>query len=552
MDGSAVGVVDLLIDDPHADVFGLVGKLFDDTYQVTRVVGAGSVGVVYEAMHTKLRARRALKILRVEGVRDPERMLERFWREARASASLRNAGAVEVYDARLARESRRPYFAMDLLDGISLHTQWSLSPGKRMPVAEALGCARQIAECMTVAHAAGIVHRDLKPENIFLARDHSVKVLDFGCALIAQEPRLTAPGMMIGLPLYQPPEQLDFVRARTPDPRMDVYALGVTLYHVLSGQYVYPLHRDPLVVARYVHEGPPRDIATVAPDLPPAVHSLVRRAIARNPEERMSSMDAVAAEISRLLKSGDVPLHVYPHSATVARTRPATEKPTIVERSTKRDASTQLGATDGDGIADNIISLVPSLTNKTADARPRRNGGEPAPVARRGSPAPASAPRQVRPAPVQPVVAATPRQQSRTPPTKRRDAGHRYASALWFVAGACAIFAAAVAIVWFTRLHRASATIVRAPVIVAPPGEPSAPSATQAPSPVAVEKESSLNPAVPTAPATGTTTIAPGPSRRLNRGHSKQASEPKSEDSATVAGPQLDENLNGLANPFSK
>jgi serine/threonine protein kinase len=311
----------VLIESVDADPFGLVGQLFDGTYRIIRVVGGGSFGVVYEAEHQKLAKRCALKVLKLEGLRNPEVAVERFWREARTCEALKDAGAIAVHDARVEQPHGRLYFAMDLLNGVSLHTPWMSAPERRMAPVEALGCIRQVASCMAVAHEAGIVHRDLKPENIFICRDHTVKVLDFGCALIRSEPRLTAPGHVIGLPYYMPPDQLDYLRT-TPDLRVDIYALGVTLYHILSGRWVYPLHHDPLVVAKHVLVAPPTDIGTVAPFLPPSVLALVRRAMARNPDDRFQTMRDLEDAIGRVLRSGEVELRVSPDASTLARTAP--------------------------------------------------------------------------------------------------------------------------------------------------------------------------------------------------------------------------------------
>jgi serine/threonine-protein kinase len=307
------------------DPFGLVGTSFDAHYEIQRVVGEGSFGVVYAALHRELRKHRAIKVLKVEHVREPKVVIERFWREARASTELKHAGAVEVYDARIAQPGGQLYYAMELLNGVSLHTRWLSCPQQRMPPVEALGIIRQVAAHLAVAHAAGIVHRDLKPENIFLCRDHSIKLLDFGCALMKEEPRLTTPGVLLGLPHYRAPDQLDLYRRSPSDARADIYALGVTLYHLLGGKLVYS-GDHPAIVAKNIHLGPPTDIVEVAPDLPPSLHALIRRAMARNPEDRYQSMGELEEAIGKLLRGGELSMRVGVDASTLARTieRPRT------------------------------------------------------------------------------------------------------------------------------------------------------------------------------------------------------------------------------------
>jgi serine/threonine protein kinase len=359
--------MNVLLDDTTSDPFRLVGTIFDGTYRIERVVGGGSFGVVYAATHQQLRRRVALKVLKLENVREPEVMIERFWREARSSAALKNAGAIEVHDARVERPGGRIYYSMDLLSGVSLQTRWMASPQRQMAPAEALGCIRQVASSMAVAHAAGIVHRDLKPENIFLCRDRSVRVLDFGCAHIKHEPRITAAGRVLGLPYYMPPEQLDFGR-NTPDPRMDVYALGVTLYHILSGRFVYPAHHDPIVVVKHVLVGPPIDIGQVAPDLPVELHQVIRRAMARNPEDRFQTMAEFEAAIGKLLRSGAVPLRVGADASTLAKTlQRRSGQRTLLERliGRRREEAPTIQGPTSEARSEALPETVPLLAPRT-------------------------------------------------------------------------------------------------------------------------------------------------------------------------------------------
>jgi serine/threonine-protein kinase len=324
----------------HNDPFGLVGQLFDGRYEVARVIGSGSFGVVYEAKHTTLRKPCALKVLKLERMWQPKVVLERFWREARASSALRSSGAIEVYDASVEQPGGRFYYSMELLRGASLQARWLAAPKGRIAPADALACVRQVAASMAVAHEAGIVHRDLKPDNIFICDDRSIKVLDFGCAHIRHEPRLTGLGQIIGLAHYMPPEQLDLRTesaartAMTPDPRTDIYALGVTLYHILTGRWVYE-YEDPRLVINEVLAGPPPDVATVAPELPPSLCALVRRAIAREARDRFQTMGEFVSAIDDASRAANVLLRVGPDAMTLERehrqrVKTVHSKPTVV------------------------------------------------------------------------------------------------------------------------------------------------------------------------------------------------------------------------------
>ena len=187
------------------------------------MVGRGGMGVVVAAYDRSLEREVAIKVISLDQ-RDP-RIRERFLREARAAAPLRDPGIVQVHD--IDPEGR--YIVMELVRGESLQAR--LDREARLPADEVVRIGRALADALGVAHAAGVVHRDVKPSNLLLGDDGEVKLADFGVALFADS-ELTAPGVQVGTPAYMAPEQL---RGKVIDARADVYAAGATLFRAATG-----------------------------------------------------------------------------------------------------------------------------------------------------------------------------------------------------------------------------------------------------------------------------------------------------------------------------
>jgi len=514
--------VPVFVDDTSSDPLSLVGnESFDTHYHVQRVIGSGSFGVVYAALHKRLRQPRALKVLKLDRVREPDVVIERFWREARASAALKHAGAIEVLDARVEQPGGRLYYAMELLSGVSLLTRWMSSPGRRMAPAEALGIARQVAACLTVAHAAGIVHRDIKPENIFICRDHAVRVLDFGCAFLQQEPRITTPGRLIGLPHYMPPDQLDLVR-RGPDPRVDVYALGVTLYHVLSGRWIYPPHHDPLVVAKDVHLGPPADIAQVAPELPAQIHAIVRKAMARNSEDRYQRMEDLEGAIVDVIRSGGVSLRVAADASTLART---VERPrTLIERLRSRQQRNEVEEAPTAKERPTPPAVVDAARMRAAD-----------PIVSRAPNAP-------------PIVALPVRAATSAPRSERNIPPRGSSSRTMVVIAAGIVLAAGAVLAALIIRQRSSSPITAQAKTLAAESAPQADVRNSPPNavpPARVEQRTA---------ATAVSSVAPSANdsardAKRARRHRSQENTPAQDPPPGIGMPELDKDLNALATP---
>lgn len=276
-------------------------------YALKRKLGEGGFGIVFEAEDERLGKRVAIKMLAPRLASQPA-ALERFRREAIAAGSIGHEGIVDVTD--LDQDPDGTYFvAMEFLSGTDLAEAIDRE-GPFSPV-RALGIAIQAARAIAAAHATGILHRDLKPGNIFLTRTDfrhdNVKIIDFGMSKLTthttESASLTTPGQIIGTPYYMAPEQ---AIEEGVDGRTDVYALGGILYEMLTG--VPPFTGSTYLEIVYKHlKQPPEPPSRVCPEqrIPPAVDTLVLRALAKRKSSRYESMAKFADAALDLLWSLD-------------------------------------------------------------------------------------------------------------------------------------------------------------------------------------------------------------------------------------------------------
>jgi len=270
----------------------LIGEVIDGRYKVETRLGEGALSTVYSATHQLIEKRVALKVLKSEFVADPE-IVERFLREAKAASRLSHERIISLSDFGKV-PSGAPFFVMELLDGRTLSDL--LYQGKGLPIPEAVRLVTEIGSGLAAAHQHGVVHRDLKPDNVGLVRDtegvEHVKILDFGLAKITQENRkLTRAGQVLGTPEYMSPEQAS---GQPVDHRSDVFSLGILLYRLVVGRVPFAGDTFMEVISRVLSERPraPRTLCD-SPDLTVALEGIILRALARAPQDRFSTMDAM-------------------------------------------------------------------------------------------------------------------------------------------------------------------------------------------------------------------------------------------------------------------
>jgi serine/threonine protein kinase len=311
----------------------MIGETFG-SYRVTGMIGSGGMGAVYLAEHTLLGRKAAVKVLLPEHSKNQD-LIDRFFNEAKTTASLKHPALVDVFDYGIHPGSGSAYLVMDFLEGESLGSR--LARVAPLSNEAAIDLGRQIARGMEAAHSHGIVHRDLKPDNVYLVPDHEdatrdqVKILDFGIAKLLGTPKgsrgATSTGMVLGTPMFMAPEQCK--GAGVVDHRADIYSLGCILYFMLCARPPFDYPGVGEILGAHLHEpvAPPRSIN---PGITPALEAIVMKTLAKKPEDRHQSMGALAADLARLLGQTGANRPVTFPPATVAL--PATLSPTTLSK----------------------------------------------------------------------------------------------------------------------------------------------------------------------------------------------------------------------------
>jgi hypothetical protein len=262
-------------------------------YRIVEAIGQGGTSVVYRAEHVRLGRAAALKLL-TPGLGHAD-FRERFLRESKLAASLDHPNIVPVYDA--GEEGDVLYIAMACVDGSDLKAL--LVNEGRLPLRRALRIVAQIASALDAAHARGLVHRDVKPANILVGHDDRAFLSDFGVTKELTSGGTTRTGSFVGTIEYCAPEQIE---GRDVDRRADVYALACVFYECIVG--TSPFHRssDVAILNAHLHATPPR-LSKAAPDLPPALETVLSKALSKSPLDRyascgefVSALRAAAAE----------------------------------------------------------------------------------------------------------------------------------------------------------------------------------------------------------------------------------------------------------------
>jgi predicted Ser/Thr protein kinase len=267
-------------------------------YRIVKLLGRGGMGSVYLARDAQLDRSVALKVPHFSSGDGPE-VLERFYREARAAATIEHPNVCPIYD--VGAIDGHHYVSMAFVDGRPLSDL--VEADKRLSQREAAILVRKVALAMAEAHRRGIIHRDIKPANIMINTRREPVIMDFGLARRSsrKEGRLTRSGAIVGTPAYMPPEQVQ----GDPDaigPACDIYSLGCVLYEILTGRL--PFEGSAIAVLGQVLTQDPPPPSTFRADLDTQLEAICRKAMARKVEDRYASMVELANALGRFLKSG--------------------------------------------------------------------------------------------------------------------------------------------------------------------------------------------------------------------------------------------------------
>jgi serine/threonine-protein kinase len=260
-------------------------------YDIDREVGRGAMAVVYRATEAGLGRRVALKVLPPEMTLSRE-LTERFKREARLAASLEHPNIIPVY--REGQAGRFLFMAMKFIEGRSLED--IIESQGPLPVPVVLQVLRAATSALAYAHERGIVHRDIKSANILVDRDGRVVVTDFGIARAAEDASLTSTGTMVGTPYFMSPEQC---AARRIGPQSDQYSLGVVAFQMLTGSVPFQADTLPGIMHHHFYTQVP-DLGDARLDVPAALRELIDRALAKKPEHRFASTEAMLAAVNAI------------------------------------------------------------------------------------------------------------------------------------------------------------------------------------------------------------------------------------------------------------
>src|SRR5437667_9538996 len=279
-------------------------------YEIRSKIGEGGMGEVYLAQDTKLDRKVALKILPAELASNRDRM-ERFIREAKSAATLNHPNIAHIYEIGGADDLN--FIAMEFIDGQTLR---EMIHGRQTDLTKLLRHLQHVADGLAKAHAAGIVHRDLKPDNVMITRDGHAKILDFGLAKLIepQQPSSTSgepseqatailqqhstPGVVLGTVGYMSPEQAQG-QTKQIDHRSDIFSFGCILYEAVTGRKAFA-GKDPIDTLNKIIREPCAPITDLRPEAPNHLQRIVRRCLAKDPEDRYQTIKDVAIELREL------------------------------------------------------------------------------------------------------------------------------------------------------------------------------------------------------------------------------------------------------------
>jgi formylglycine-generating enzyme required for sulfatase activity len=325
-------------------------------YRILKKLGQGGMGSVFLAYDTQLLRKVGLKVPHLEPG-DPT-VLQRFYREARAAATLHHPNICPVHD--VGEHEGIPYLTMAFIEGRTLAAR--LQDGEPLPQREAAEIVRKLALALHEAHAKSVIHRDLKPANVMIDHRGEPVVMDFGLARSRDSTRLTQRGSFMGTPAYMPPEQ---VRGETDamGPGCDIYSLGVVLYELLTGRLPFegPLE---VVVAKILTQSPPPPSA-YRPDLHPGLEAVCLRAMQKEIAARYTRMGEMAKALGTYLRPAANPVAVAaparvpkPASAVSKPVRPTVTEPFGRRPAAPRAPTVNRSAAAGFGVGCGVAAVL--------------------------------------------------------------------------------------------------------------------------------------------------------------------------------------------------
>ncbi|MFO0846709.1 MAG: serine/threonine-protein kinase [Gemmataceae bacterium] len=271
-------------------------------YRVLRRLGEGGMGAVYLAYDSRTDRQVALKVL-FDDLVSNQNYIDRFYREAKSGAMLNHPNIVRTFAAGQDRQTRKHYLVLEYVDGPS--AQALLSRLGRLAVGDAVHVALDVARALEHAHSRNIVHRDIKPDNILMTRSGVAKLGDLGLAKRTDEAsHLTKARQGFGTTAYMPYEQA--INAKYVDGRSDIYALGATLYHLLTGKVPFP-GENHLEVVEMKNQGYFRPPSSLQPDVPSSLDVILGRMLARQPRDRYQTASELIIDLERSRLSAPVP-----------------------------------------------------------------------------------------------------------------------------------------------------------------------------------------------------------------------------------------------------
>ena len=321
------------------------GILFAGRYEIIEEIGRGGMGRVYRAYDRQLKEDVALKLLKPE-ISFNEKAVERFRNELKFARRIAHPRVCRMYD--LGESGLAHYLTMEYVEGEDLKA--FIRRSDHLTTAKALDIGRQIAEGLEEAHRLGVVHRDLKPQNVMIDREGKAKIMDFGLARISETEGLTGSGLMLGTPEYMSPEQVDL---KDVDGRVDIYALGIILYEMVTGHVPFK-GETPLAVALKQKNEKARDVRESNPLVPDTLISVILKCLEKDPGHRYQT----AAETSEALLEVERGLSsaVLEISKTATRGSSAHLRPRRIKRAVAVPAALAV-------LAAAIVAVV-SLTGK--------------------------------------------------------------------------------------------------------------------------------------------------------------------------------------------